>query len=280
VWEGKVCVPPRRCSAMTILDFSAGPVHSWGAYGAFKVRINQLPFTRGAFPQLHTLNLQKTLVCSLKPLQHCPQLRTLRCEFTPVDSLDGLQGCPHLTHLECQFTSVWSLAPLRGCTALQHLRCNHTKVASVAPLQACTELRSLVLSHCRVQTLHGLEACAKLQTVLCRMWSAQVASLQPLHSPVLHEVDMTVESSYCSPGRGITSIEPLLLCTQLRALRLLGHCVQDLAALPPCEYVQCHVQRKEDAGPLGRPPASWVPDRGRFILAAGQDPPRGEDPPP
>lgn len=274
VWEGKVSVPPRRCPHMTVMDFTAGPVHSWGAYGAFKVRISQLAFVPGGFPRLHTLDVHKTLVSNLQPLQHCPQLQRLRCEFTPVDSLDGLQSCPRLTHLECQFTSVWSLQPLRGCAQLQSLRCDHTKIVSVAPLRACTALRHLVLSHTAVRTLEGLEACTQLRTLVARMWSPQIASLQPLRAaaPALQEVDLTIESMRCASARGVTSVEPLKNGTQLRAVRLLGNCVRDWRVLPSSTYLQCHVPRQDDEeAHQARADTTWVPNDGRFVLTRGTD---------
>ena len=272
VWEGKVCVPPRRCPHLTVMDFTAGPVHRWGGYGAFKVRISQLGFAPAGFPRLHTLDVHKTLVSDLRPLRHCPQLQHLRCALTPIDSLDGLQSCPRLTHLECQFTSVRSLQPLRGCARLQSLRCNHTKIASVAPLHACTALRHLVLSHTAVRTLTGLEACTQLRTLVARMWSPQISSLQPLRAaaPALQEVDLTIISTRCAPTRGVNSVAPLQGGTQLRAVRLLGNCVRDWRVLPSDTYLQCHVPRT-DADDTPRAHTTWLPCDGGFVLTRGTD---------
>jgi len=106
----------------------------------------------GALPQLakqHVtrLDLSKSRIVVLPPLQQLPELQSLDLHGSDVTTVESLDGLTALRELDLSHTKVATLPSLQDLTALQRLDLSDTPIDALPPLDSLVVLQELNLSH-------------------------------------------------------------------------------------------------------------------------------------
>jgi serpin B len=228
-----------------------------------------------ALTGLQTLNCGWNQLTSLEPLQACPGLQSLNCSVNHLTSLEPLQACPGLQTLDCWSNRLISLEPLRACPGLQTLDCRVNKLTSLEGLQALTGLQALNCSLNRLTSLEPLHGLKSLKELCCDnnpslsqpeierfltknrwyWWSSLDAQWQAIFKAAIGIRSEPMEDELVAilsltkldcRDKGLTSLEPLRVCTNLQTLDCGGNRLTSLEPLRACTGLQtldCRVNK-------------------------------------
>lgn len=117
---------------------------------------------------MRELNLNKTLINSLKPLENFSKLTMLSVSnCTLLKTLDGVEAFPQLKDLRFSNTNVSTLTPLRNLTELEYLQFNATPVQDLSPLENLKKLEIIQMDKTQVTTLASLKNLPALKKIYC-----------------------------------------------------------------------------------------------------------------
>jgi serine/threonine protein kinase len=134
-----------------------------------------------ALPQLakqHVtrLDLSKSQLTTLPPLQQLPDLQSLDLRASDVATVESLDGLAALRELNLAHTKIASLPSLQDLTALQRLDLSDTPIEVLPPLDALGALQELNLSHTnRLTTVPPLDRLTELRRL--NLTDSRVTSL-------------------------------------------------------------------------------------------------------
>jgi serine/threonine protein kinase len=134
-----------------------------------------------ALPQLakqHVtrLDLSKSHVATLPPLQLLPELQSLDLHGSDVAAIESLDGLTALRELDLSHTKVGTLPSLQDLTALRRLDLSDTPIEMLPPLDALTALQELNLSHTsNLMTVPPLDRLSELRRL--NLTDSKVTSL-------------------------------------------------------------------------------------------------------
>lgn len=171
---------------------------------------------------LQNLLLDDTQVSDLAPLRELTGLEYLSLNGTQVSDLDPLQGLKGLKALLLGNTPVSDLALLPGLTGLKTLSLTNTQVSDLAPLRELTGLEYLSLDRTQVRDLDPLKGLKGLS--ILSLDDTQVRNLDPLR-------ELTGLQALWLSGTQVSDLEPLGDLTGLRTLSLHTTQVSDLELL-------------------------------------------------
>ena len=135
-----------------------------------------------ALPQLakqHVtrLDLSKSHVATLPPLQQLPDLQSLDLHGSDVATVQSLDGLTALRELDLSHTKLATLPPLQDLTALRRLDLSDTPIETLPPLDALASLQELSLSHTNLTTVPPLDRLSELRRL--NLTDSKVTSLSP-----------------------------------------------------------------------------------------------------
>lgn len=175
------------------------------------LNLHALPLEIALLGELTQLNISRTAVADLSPVDPLSALQSLDCSDTQVIDLYPLASLPALRSLDCSGTQLADLSPLASLSSLKSLDCSFTKVADLSALATLSSLRSLDCSYTQVTDISPLALLPTLEVLECRR--TQVADLTPLATlSALQALD-------CSSTL-VASVSSLQQLTRLYDLRL------------------------------------------------------------
>jgi Leucine-rich repeat (LRR) protein len=92
------------------------------------------------------LDLKKSKITDVKPLQSLTQLTTLNLGGNKISDLKPLESLTNLTWLYLGFNQVSDITPLPSLTKLKWLYLNNNQISDIKPLESATKLTELYLS--------------------------------------------------------------------------------------------------------------------------------------